>query len=250
MRRQDNNPNKRSQEKAWDSEYLAPRLLSRDSRPHADVVRFYKWLKKKWRAESAHTGKESKCIEECTVLDLGSGTGRNALYFALLGARVIGYELSSQAIKLAKENTHEADVNIIFQEQDIGTSYPLPDASIDIILDITSSNSLSQSAREVYLSECHRVLKKDGMMLVRALCKDGDLNAKNLLTLHPGPETDTYVLPELGVIERVFAKTDFLTLYRRFFNVLLIEKVTHYPRLSERIYKRNYLVAYLQVRKE
>ncbi len=56
------------------------------------------------------------------ILDLGSGGGENAIYFAKLGYNVIGIELSKTAVRLAKENLAKEnlqDLNISFINQDI-----------------------------------------------------------------------------------------------------------------------------------
>ena len=137
-------------------------------------------------------------------------------------------------------------LDIEYKKQSIGQKYPLADTSVDIALDVISSNSLSQAEREVYLSETARVLKSDGYFLVKALCLDGDLNAKHLLKHNPGREADTYVLPEIGITERVFSRDDFLQTYRKFFTVLSLEKKTTYSQMSGRSYKRNFWIAYLR----
>jgi SAM-dependent methyltransferase len=250
------------QEEAWDREYRDPRLLIPGNVPHGDVVRFVKWLKKRFRAAEAATGEPRRELYGMGVLDLGSGTGRNSLYFAERGCTVIGYEISSKAIDIARGFAHEAklDANsgagdviegsVAYERRDIGAPYPLADDSVDIILDVTSSNSLSETGRRVYLSECARVIKPDGYMFVRALCKDGDRNAKELIKglvkEKPDAEKDTYVLPGLDVTERVFSKDDFTQTYGASFNILEIEKTTHYAQMNGRAYKRNYWVAYLQ----
>ena len=135
---------------------------------------------------------------------------------------------------------------IEYKKQSIGEKFPCEDGSIGIALDVTSSNSLTEAEREVYLSETHRVLKTGGYFFVKALCKNGDDNAKYLLKNFPGEEKDTYIMPELGVIERVWTKEDFTTTYSKYFTILHLEKKTSYSRMNNRSYKRNFWIAYLQ----
>lgn len=226
-----------AQEKVWDREYRNSKLLTKENEPQADVVRFVRFLKKnRFDAD----GK--------TVLDLGSGTGRNSFYFAELGAKVIGFEISDTALKIAKENIKKLNLlscDISYDKRSIGEEFPLGDNSIDIILDVTSSNSLDEKEREVYLKETRRVLKKGGYFFVKALCKDGDENAKKLIKDYPGLEKDTYVLPGLGLTERVWSKEDFRETMEKFFNVIHLEKKTSYSRMNNRSYKRNFWIAYL-----
>ncbi len=91
----------------------------------------------------------------------------------------------------------------------------------------------------------NRVLKKDGYIFVRALCKDGDDNAKRLLKDSPGKEYDTYIIKEIGLTERVFTKDDLIKTYNKYFRILSLEKKTSYSTFNNRIYKRNYWLIYL-----
>ena len=83
-------------------------------------------------------------------------------------------------------------------------------------------------------------------MFVRALCKDGNKNVKNLLRDNPGKEYDTYILKDIGLTERVFSREDFTKLYGTYFKILKLEKKTSYTTFNDRIYKRDYWLAYLQ----
>jgi len=203
--------------------------------PSRAVVAFAKFLKKqKVSPEGLH------------ILDLGSGIGRNSFYFAERGAQVTGLEISKTAIDIAKENMSKVAFDIKYIKQSIGEKFPLTDESCDIVLDNISSNSLSEKERKVYLSETHRVLKRGGYFFVRALCKEGDANAKALLKQSAGKERDTYVMPDLGLTERVFSREDFIATYQKYFKIIHLEKTTHYTLFNSRRYKRNYWVAYLQ----
>jgi len=223
-----------SQELAWDREYIKSKLLTKDNKPQSDVVRFTKFLRKQ--------GVE---LAKCRVLDLGSGAGRNSFYFAEMGAGVVGLEISKTAIQISNENSKKARLNIKYVKQSIGEKFPLEDESVDIVLDVTSSNSLSEGEREIYLSETNRVLKVGGYFVVKALCKDGDANAKYLLKNNPGKEKDTYIMPGLGVTERVWSKDDLISFYEKYFVIFNLEKKTSYSRINNRVYKRNFWICYL-----
>lgn len=223
-----------TQEHIWDREYKRGKLLTLENKPQADVVRFVKFLKK-----------EKFPKENPTVLDLGSGTGRNSFYFAEHGAKVVGLEISKTAVDLAMKNAKEAGLQIEYMKKSIGEILPFKDSTFDILLDVTSSNSLTELEREIFLIETHRVLKHEGYFFTKALCKDGDDNAKFLLKNHAGKEKDTYIMPELGVTERVWSKEDFVFTYERYFKILHMEKKTSYSRMNNRSYKRNFWIVYL-----
>ncbi len=225
-----------NQGNVWEREYKDPKLVTKNEEPQADTLRFLKFLKKE----------EKYKIENKKILDLGAGTGRNSNYLAELGNNVIGIEISKTALNLAKARALELGLNVDYRLDDIGEEYEIADNSIDVILDVTSSNSLDENGREVYLRETSRVLKMQGYFFVRALCKDGNKNVKNLLKLNPGKEYDTYVIKDIGLTERVFSREDFMKMYGQYFKILHLEKKTNYTTFNNRIYKRDYFLAYLQ----
>lgn len=220
----------------WEREYRNPKLVTKDDKPQADILRFLKFLKKE----------EKYIVNDKVVLDLGCGTGRNSNYFAKEGNSVIGMEISKTALFLAKERAKELGLTVDYRMGDIGEKYDIEDRSIDVVLDVTSSNSLDEKGRENYLEEMFRVLKKGGFIFVRALCKDGDENAKFLLKNSPGKEYNTYTIKDIGLTERVFSREDFMSTYGKYFKILKLEKTTHYSTFNNRVYKRNYWLAYLK----
>ena len=234
-----------TQELVWDREYRKSKLLTKENKPQSDVVKFVKWLKKVVDTDASGGSREFE-IDSSSLLDLGSGVGRNSFYFAEMGASVIGLEISKTAVDISKDNAKNAGLDIKYEKQSIGEKFPCEDSSLDIVLDVTSSNSLTEIEREVYLSETNRVLKSGGYFFVKALCKDGDENAKFLIKNHAGIERDTYIMPELGVTERVWTKEDFVSTYEKYFKILHLEKKTSYSRMNNRSYKRNFWICYMQ----
>ncbi len=94
----------------------------------------------------------------------------------------------------------------------------------------------------MYLSEIKRVLKPNGYFFLRALCKDGDKNAQTLLKTNPGKDKDTYIMPGLGLTERVFSRDDLMKTYSFLGEPLYTDKETHYTKYNGRSYKRNFWV--------
>lgn len=223
------------QKNRWELEYQEPKLVARSFEPTKDAKDFARFFKKKHGT-----------LEHTRVLDLGSGIGKNAHFFAERGAEVVGLEISDTALATARVRVKETGISVIYQKGDIGTPFPFLDNSFDAILDVLSSNSLSEEERSVYLKETTRVLKPGGYMLVKALSKDGDKNAKELLKKFPSLEKDTYVLPQTGITERVFSESDIRALYGTHFDIVSLKKTSHYPRIADRLYKRNYFVLVLQ----
>ncbi len=225
-----------SQFGAWEREYKKPKMITNSDEPAVAFKDFVKWLKRK----------EGVDLSALSVLDLGAGTGKNAIYLAERGAKVFGIELSKEAVKISKERAKTAEVSVDFREGSFGEAFDFTDDSFDLVLDVTSSNSLDEKEREVYLKEAARVLKPGGYMFVRALCKDADKNALNLLKLSPGKEHDTYFMKDIGLYERVFSRIDFEKLYSKDFEILKMEKDSSYTTVGDRKYKRNFWLAYLK----
>ncbi|MBI2120194.1 MAG: class I SAM-dependent methyltransferase [Parcubacteria group bacterium] len=224
------------QDIVWEREYRNPQLVTKGGKPQNDTLRFFTFLKKE----------EGVTLEGLRVLDLGCGTGRNANYLAELGNTVTGFEISGTAIELARARAKSSGVAAEYFYHDIGAKYPFGDSTFDLILDVTSSNSLNEKEREIYLAETHRVLKLGGYFFVKTLCKDGDQNAKALLKKSPGPEPDTYINTHMGLTERVFSEQDFRSIYSKYFHILRLEKKTSYTRFKNQSYKRNFWLAYMK----
>jgi ubiquinone/menaquinone biosynthesis C-methylase UbiE len=225
-----------NQGSVWEREYRNPKLVTKNDGPNADTLRFLKFLKKD----------EKYKVEDRSILDLGCGTGRNANYLAEKGNSVIGIEIAKTALSIAQSRASEIGVKVDYRLGDIGQLYDLADESVDVVLDVTSSNSLDEAGRATYLKEVYRVMKVGGYFFVRALCKDGNKNVKNLLKDSPGKEYDTYIIKEIGLTERVFLKEDFNKMYGQYFKILSLTKKTSYSTFNNRIYKRDYWLAYLQ----
>jgi hypothetical protein len=64
--------------------------------------------------------------------------------------------------------------------------------------------------------------------------------------MFPGKERDTYVMPKLGLTERVFSEADFRSLYAPYCNVISLEKKSNYAHFDGKSFKRNYFVGLLQ----
>lgn len=228
---------KQQQKILWNQEYKDSQLITQSHKPQKDFLRFIQWIKR---------NKHLDMYSGITVLDLGCGIGRNSFYLAdTYDARVYGFDFSDDALNKAQA-IHQHPL-ITFQELNIGIqSYPVPDKSIDIILDVTSSNALSEKERAHYLQECKRVLKPTGYMYVRTLAKEGDKNAQAMVKEFSGGEYDTYIHPKLKIKERIFSGPDFKTLYNQSLEVVRMERKTGYQPWGKQRYKRNYWNVYIK----
>ncbi len=219
----------------WENEYRDPKLVSNSNEPQLDFKHFVKWLRKSEKID----------LDGLRVLDLGSGTGKNAIFLAERGSIVTGIEISATAIRLAEQRTEEAGIKIDYLKISMGNPLPFEAGSFDLILDVVSSNSLNDQERIVYLSEVSRVLKTGGHIFIKALCKDGDKHAQKLMERFPGFEHHTYVMPETNITERVFTKDEISNLYSGL-TIKVLERKSSYTQFRDKSYKRNFWLVYLQ----
>ncbi|MCX6801027.1 MAG: arsenite methyltransferase [Candidatus Diapherotrites archaeon] len=105
--------------------------------------------------------------EGATVLDLGSGAGFDCFLAAKKAGKtgkVIGVDMTRQMIKNAKENAKKYGYkNVEFRLGDI-EKLPVEDNSVDVVISNCVIN-LAPDKSKVF-AEAHRVLKKNGKMLV------------------------------------------------------------------------------------
>lgn len=97
-----------------------------------------------------HDSNLSRCIEENNIapgrmLDLGCGTGSNALWLAKLGFCVTGVDIAPLAIEAARQKASSEAVNITFSTADILTD-PIPNAPFEFVFDRGCFHSLDDPA--------------------------------------------------------------------------------------------------------
>jgi len=226
-------------QKAWDKEY-AKKTFMTGERPPSSLVNFIKWLKKKKDLR----GKEL-ALDGIYAVDIGSGEGKNAVYLAERGANVLAVDISPVAIDNAKRQSVNPNISFKASEM-IDALEALNNESVDIVLDIMSSHFLSHDKRRVYLENLHRILKPGAYFFIRTMLLDGDKNAKELIKKYPGKEEGTYVLPNLGLQEKVFRLDEFKNLFSKYFKIVKIDHEEHYSKFNGRAYKRKYITAILQ----
>ncbi len=227
-----------SDKSIWENEYANKKLVTLGDAPQEDTKRFAKWLRKDQRFDyenlPAQTGKN--------LLDAGCGTGRNAEYFAELGMECYGFDVARNAIGIARTNSKNK--NTYYEVHDMADSLSYGDNFFDIAIDVTSSNALTTDKRKKYLAELTRVMKPGAYLFLKTLCKDGDENAKKLLKDFPGAEIDMYIMPGVGLHERVFTRQDLVELYESYFEILFLDKKFSYTKIAGRPYKRAFWVLY------
>jgi ubiquinone/menaquinone biosynthesis C-methylase UbiE len=114
-------------------------------------------------------------LEGKAVLEVGSGRGGGAKHIArtLKPASYIGMDLAQNAVDLANSLHKEPNLKFI---QGSAENIPLPDNSIDVVLNVESCHAYGDVAK--FISEVKRVLKPNGTL---ALVDFRDAEKMNVL---------------------------------------------------------------------
>jgi 2-polyprenyl-3-methyl-5-hydroxy-6-metoxy-1,4-benzoquinol methylase len=101
------------------------------------------------------------------ALDLGCGTGTNAITLAQHGWQVAGVDFVGRAVRAARRKAKQAGVQVDFHADDVtrlrGVSGPF-----DLVLDIGCLHSLSRQQKAVYTDNLARLLAPQGIFLLYA----------------------------------------------------------------------------------
>jgi ubiquinone/menaquinone biosynthesis C-methylase UbiE len=95
------------------------------------------------------------------ALDIGCGTGENALYFAENGFYVTGVDLSSRAIAAARAKATQRKLKVEFRAGN-ALSLDLKDNLFDDAIDSGLFHTFNDNDRPVYAREIARVLAPNG----------------------------------------------------------------------------------------
>lgn len=107
-----------------------------------------------------------------TAIDVGCGTGGDAVFLAELGIATTGLDVSGEALDRARERAAAGGVDVTWVE---GSALDLPvaDASIDLVTDRGCLHHIDERDRARYASEAARVLRPGGTLLVRDMSRAG-----------------------------------------------------------------------------
>lgn len=225
-----------NQQRFWDQEYKRPTHLSLSDDPADDLEKFTRWLERNDGNHVLYPGN--------TVLDLGSGNGRNLLFLAKeFHVKGIGYDLSETAVAQSKAKKEKLPLE--FHKRSIAGDLGLPDRSVMLVLDMMTSHYLNGEERRVLRDEIERVLEPGGFLFFKSFLAEGDLHVERLLREHPGKEPFTYIHPKIGAQEYVWTEDRL----RAFFeDRLIVRKIykSHKHLSHGKAFRRRTIVAYLE----
>lgn len=104
------------------------------------------------------------------ALDLGCGTGTNAITMAKHGWQVVGVDFSTLAIHTARKKAQQERIDIDFRLEDV-TQLDSVMGKFDLILDIGCFHSLPASEHSMYLEQIDQHLAEKGIFLLYTFYK-------------------------------------------------------------------------------
>jgi SAM-dependent methyltransferase len=148
------------------------------------------------------------------VLDVGCGAGIDLMRFARGGAIVVGVDLCSSAVGLARANFAQQRLHADLREAD-GEQLPFPDDTFDFVF-AHGVVQYTPNARAL-VEECRRVLKPGGDAVFQAYNRISWLNALSKVMKVPLEHEDAPVL-------RRYSRSEFRDLLRGFRDVRVVEE--------------------------
>jgi cyclopropane fatty-acyl-phospholipid synthase-like methyltransferase len=113
---------------------------------------------------------DSKKHKINSALELGCGTGTNAIYLAQSGFQVFACDFSPQAINLAKEKS--SDPKITYEVMDVLSFREDLVDRFDFVFDRGCFHSIGFFRKRKFVKHIHKYMKKDGIWLLLCGSKD------------------------------------------------------------------------------
>ena len=108
-----------------------------------------------------------------SILEVGCGSGANLWMLAREGFDVYGLDNSAEALKLCNEMLLNYNCNASLSHASM-TEMPYENNSMDVIIDVFSSNCVDRNSGVNFLAEVRRVLKPDGCFFSYFPSKNSD----------------------------------------------------------------------------
>ena len=103
-------------------------------------------------------------VEGARILDLGCGTGRNAVVLAQAGAKVLGVDPSADLLASARERCDAAEVRVELHQTELAELAFLRSDSIDAAISVMALGTVDDLAR--VFRQVHRVLKPEAPLVL------------------------------------------------------------------------------------
>ncbi|MDD2519297.1 MAG: class I SAM-dependent methyltransferase [Bacilli bacterium] len=149
------------------------------------------------------------------IIDLGCGSGNNALYLTKLGKQVIACDYSDEALKIVKKHLD----NVEIKKFDMHNSFPFENDFTDLIIADLCLHYFSNEETNRILNEINRILKDGGHLIFRV----NSLNDINHGALS-GTEIEKHYFEVDGMKKRFFDRSDLEKVFKNF-EIIDLEEV-------------------------
>jgi ubiquinone/menaquinone biosynthesis C-methylase UbiE len=173
-----------------------------------------------------------------SVLDAGTGNGRNALYLAKRGCSVTALDFSDLVLEKTLRGAKEAGLSdkISVVKHSLPARTPFRADSFDLVLDAyLSSHFLRSDIWEHFWTEMDRVTKPGGRLLSIAFSME-DEYYKQLLP--DSPDGTLVCDPANEVWKRLYSEQQLKALFTRQFHLEYFAKFEFSDRVFEKAYRR------------
>jgi SAM-dependent methyltransferase len=135
--------------------------------PNEDIIRFCaRLIRKRLTHDTYEVKKKVK-----SVLDLGCGNGRHAVYFAREGLKASGIDVSKQAVEWAIAWARRENLEVDFRVGDI-SQLPYADSSFDAAVSHGVLDHVPSELAKAAVKEVRRVLTPSGLFYCDLRCAD------------------------------------------------------------------------------
>lgn len=173
------------------------------------------------------------------LLELGCGTGNDAGRIAAEGLRVVAVDLSSVAIKRARDKHGD---RVDFRVADVAAGLPFADASFDAVMANLSLHMFPSAITRSIFDDVRRVLRVNGLCLFHVNALDDRPLRERSRPIVCEIEHD-YVLEAAGQTVRFFSHAYLVDLLANWQIVALEHRELEYRHAEESFQKRVWCVA-------
>ena len=122
---------------------------------------------------------EEEQVTPGRVLDLGCGTGTNAIYMARHGWDAVGVDFSTLAVLQARWKARRAGLRCRFHRSGV-TDMPFLTQPFDLVLDIGCLHSIPRAERTHYAGEVRRLVVPSGRYMLYAFLPRGARSTRGI----------------------------------------------------------------------
>jgi SAM-dependent methyltransferase len=179
------------------------------------------------------------------ILDLGCGTGNEALSLLQEGFDVVGLDYSSEAIGITRSRTGSRGRFLV---ADMAKPLPFPDGHFDAVMSNVAAHMFSDAITRSIFSEVRRIVRPNGLFLFHLnSLEDRPLRAKHKRPIRE-MEPD-YILEEGGQTMHFFSR-DYLLELLKGWRSLHLEPVEILKHASREQYLRRVMEGYPEYEKD